>query len=978
MSREELRSAYDKMVLSEEFRQSAKEKLRAAAKERQERGSAREEHYADGTAAGADMTIRFTDEDKKPRRNIFAVLGVSAAAIAVLVVSAVLINNMKVPVTPPDSENENNSGIVSEPVTETVIETVIDGDVTEEADTPDYSNTTYFSYPGIGELRAKSGATLYEISEPPVKTENFSNAVFSKASIEALPEGFTVNEEVSGVYDDYGCSTTILACEGRGGRFTVGMCEGMEPMFPFVDGKIVSPEGLMYGGNGCSLLSSSDYYGGNYLNAEPIEICLNYIEQNGVVYYGGRWSDGGRIYKLQTENLNFGEDLQDIFAYIFYGKKKMPERFGDDYERKFRMCTVNSDKGYVSFNGIAEYSDEERQHETMMKYSEEEADDFLTNNIAGFSLPSGMKYDGACYAADNYAPFESCTLSFAGNNNAAMTYTEAKGVTSMRDKRYGMSTYMIKANEGINIDSVPNAFGGARNTLWLAANYDNSVLYAEWKTGDRCCYLTCENMDLNDFVRIVSDLNVPKDGDIYYDESSWYGEIHFQTVTPAKHTGTDDGERHKTFESSEDAYSKATGYTGIIHYTLSNLNSGDCLPGYQFDLEKSYYIPDESDEEKAERVVFNFTSESGEFYVNFFMPDKPHDNIELVTDGNGNAYVPKDDAAECGIFSEGDRLANNFMDPKTVPMRIGGCHTNNVSYYYAEGEMSGDGLYAAVSAKGCDTDEFVRLVKFLYGLTTNEEMTGVVDTVDTEQGTLVINSGTYLGTGAGYVGHVNSDWDYEGSEELYTLDDALAFTGNKAFVDPPLPFEPVKPDISYIANYIEFTDGYNIQLFHEGKPLEGETEDEKFLEAKKYYAGGIYVCDKAEYFADKTPSMRQFNLTFNETEDWRDGSVRLRVLEGNYGERYHGEGFASLTPEPSTELCERYMSEHQREVESGELTPIYVSAMPDLMNGGSYPTFDETASYFAGFKKGGLYYTISADGVSPEDFAKIVKAVYEG
>ncbi len=958
MNREELRSAYGKIILSEEYKQNAKEKLRAAAKERN--GSpARIEHYADEPDAGADITIRLSAEDKKPRGNIFMVMGVSAAAIAVLVLSAVLINTRANHVVSPVSDTESSEDSARE------TEISSESSVTEETDTPDTSDAEYFSYPGIGELKAERGAMFDGVSTPPEKTEDYSEGLFGENGIKALPDGFEVNEEESGVYGDI----MALVCEGRGGRFSISACDYMQFDFPFVDGMMVSPTSMMYNSASCRLISAKDYYGANSLNAEPVEIRLNYTEMKGVTYFGGQWTDNGTTFVLQTENLNFGEDIQDIFAYAFYGLDEMPARFGE-YENSFSTKSFDTPLGNVTFNELAVFDNGDAM--PMTEKSADGMSDHFINPIDADKLPCGLKPEKKlCSPVRNSTYFESTSICFKGDNGAEMTYTEAEGDTSLLSRRYGISAYTQRAN------LTDGAFSGADDTLYLATNSAGDVQYAEWRAGDRCCYLTCENMGINDFTEILYGLAVPQTGDIAYFMSTSAGEIRFQPLKAVTAPDSADfPEELKRVDASMSRTADLTRDYGLYEITLKSITDS-VIPGYYINYPESVCMVDSNDNTVFAALKYE-NDAGGELYINFDPLEELPKNMYYVTNEHGEVYEPLNTNDSSSILSYTDRYANNYIDPKRVSMRIGGTIENGVKYFYAYFPMDADySMNVLLSAKGCETDEFAELVKFI--MRDNVNTTGknrIIDTIDTEHGALVINAGEYLGTGGARITDVyNGNAERNGIENQYTNEDVLRFTGNNAaFVDPPLPFEPYKTDLSYCANYSDV----DMESIRGGETPAGEEDNEKYLEAKKYYVDGRFRSDKTAYFEDKTPTMREFSIGFYETDSVQDNYVDVIVLEGDFGERYHGMGFVSLTPEPSTELCEEYMKEHADEVESGRLTPIYAAAV-DLSSRDPVQTTDETlVYYYAGFKKDGLYYSISSKGVSPENFAKILKAIYEG
>nr|MDE7192743.1 hypothetical protein [Oscillospiraceae bacterium] len=177
--------------------------------------------------------------------------------------------------------------------------------------------------------------------------------------------------------------------------------------------------------------------------------------------------------------------------------------------------------------------------------------------------------------------------------------------------------------------------------------------------------------------------------------------------------------------------------------------------------------------------------------------------------------------------------------------------------------------------------------------------------------------------------------------------------------------------VYYTANYAEFHDGYNIQLFREGRPLLGESEsDEDFIEAQNYfYHGYCYITDKLPYFEDKTPMVQVYNADFSDGS----ASVTVSAYKGDFGQRYMGFGFQFLPAEPSN-LCEDYYNDYVYAQGNGEdsLSRIFAAEYGN--------TSDEEmhSVYYGGFFKNGLYYTITSDNIDAQAFADILAALYQG
>ena len=399
-------------------------------------------------------------------------------------------------------------------------------------------------------------------------------------------------------------------------------------------------------------------------------------------------------------------------------------------------------------------------------------------------------------------------------------------------------------------------------------------------------------------------------------------------------------------------------------------------------------------------VSLHYTNDyGGEFYINIAEMAYQGDSARYVTDDNNNIYAPKaTDGIYSYVMSESDFSSHNFTGSYEAfsAMYIGGKQVDGVNYFYAH-RKSGDrpdDIALRLSAKGCTLDSFMDLIAavvqckpsfsdynsytifesrtFIYN---DGEITGPAipefdpKSVETEQGTLVLNQGKYLGTGAGYNYEVNTV--ILGSEpSLYTKEDMTEFTGNNALFELPLGFEPTETKIGYAANYAEFHDGYNIQLFHEGRPLIGESEDADFIEAHGYFAGGYcYSYDKLPYFENKTPMVQVYNADFSDGS----ASVTVSAYKGDFSQRYMGFGFQFLPAEPSN-LCEDYYIDYVYEQGNGEdsLSRIFAASYENSM--------DETlrGCYYGGFYKDGIYYVVTAKNIDAQAFADILAALYQG
>lgn len=404
------------------------------------------------------------------------------------------------------------------------------------------------------------------------------------------------------------------------------------------------------------------------------------------------------------------------------------------------------------------------------------------------------------------------------------------------------------------------------------------------------------------------------------------------------------------------------------------------VPDYNLDAATSIYNDD--------LVSLHYTDGSdGEIYINITAREADGRPKRYVTDDNGNIYTGfATDKLPTYVLSEKDDGDHNFINSYGAYsfMYIGGKQVDGVNYFYAyrkSGDMPED-FELNISARGCTLDDFMDIIAAVvqyrawgfgdfngFRLTDGDLPEFDPTSVETEHGTLVLNQGKYLGTGAGVNYDVNSSIPMDGADNFYTEEDMTEFTGNSALFDLPLGFEPTETNVNYSANYAEFRDGYNIQLFHEGRPLIGESEsDEDFIEAHEYF-GYCYSNDKLRYFEDKTPIVQVYNADFSD----ENSSVSIQAYKGDFGERYMGFGFRFLPAEPSN-LCVDYREDYVYSQGNGEssLSQIFAAEYSD--------EWDETLHnhYYGGFCKNGVYYVVTVNNVDEQTFADILAALYQG
>ncbi|MDE7192907.1 MAG: hypothetical protein K2O14_02950, partial [Oscillospiraceae bacterium] len=238
------------------------------------------------------------------------------------------------------------------------------------------------------------------------------------------------------------------------------------------------------------------------------------------------------------------------------------------------------------------------------------------------------------------------------------------------------------------------------------------------------------------------------------------------------------------------------------------------VPDFTLDAPTSIYNDD--------MVSLHYTDGgSGEFYVNITARNADGSPERYVTDDSGNYYtgVPTDNLPTY-VMSEKDSEDHNFINSYGAFsfMYIGGKQVDGVNYFYAY-RKSGDkpeDFELNISAKGCTLDDFMDIVAAVvqyrawgfgdfngFRLTDGALPEFAPTSVETEHGTLVLNQGKYLGTGAGVSYEVNSNVPPDNEEyalnDLYTENDMTEFTGNGALFELPLGFEPAETSVYYTA-----------------------------------------------------------------------------------------------------------------------------------------------------------------------------------
>lgn len=506
---------------------------------------------------------------------------------------------------------------------------------------------------------------------------------------------------------------------------------------------------------------------------------------------------------------------------------------------------------------------------------------------------------------------------------------------------------------------------------------------------------TEENTDLT-----YDDLaTIDEDGNFVFTAHTGNANITLQPLEAAPAPGTTGA--YMTFDNPVAAATEAINRSKFHGLTiLGQVDNGEGAE-YVYPLEDTYGVDPGISAQFDPRVVPEYTLDaatsvynddivslhytnggSGEFYVNITAKNADGSPERYVTDDSGNIYtgIPTDKLPTY-VMSEKDYEDHNFINSYGAFsfMYIGGKQVDGVNYFYAyrkSGDMPED-FELNISAKGCTLDDFMDIVAAVvqyrawgfgdyngFRLTDGALPEFDPASIDTEHGTLVLNQGKYLGTGAGFNYDVSSG-------EFYTEEDMSEFTGNSVLFELPLGFEPTENGVSYFAEYAEFHDGYNIQLFHEGRPLLGEFEtDEDFIEAQKYFRNGFcYVNDKLPYFEDKTPIVQVYDADFTDG----NATVNVQAYKGDFGQRYMGFGFQFLPAEPSN-LCEDYYNDYVYTQGNGKdsLSRIFAASYSEDR--------DETLRncYYGGFRKNGIYYVVTVKNVDEQTFADILAALYQG
>ena len=571
----------------------------------------------------------------------------------------------------------------------------------------------------------------------------------------------------------------------------------------------------------------------------------------------------------------------------------------------------------------------------------------------------------------------------AGVREASAVYSCGEGTDDFKS----VSVYAISGSPDYEIYGIlprEREFAVA-DTVFETAN-DCSPIYFGRNGSDYCAIFrnyslgmffaaASVNLELDEFAGVVNELYNAKpyyfadeNGDISYSHNTRRAQINFgvkldgQNLTEkvyATFSGT-------PAEAVERTVAR-TGFDGVTYLGavdgIDEMNTR-AAKGLSLDGATSV-LPDD-----GSFISLHYMGAGKELYVNF--ADEAHlYDARRVADSDGRSWlIEGGDSGACVIPSKRQADGLDFVsgeDPTNYTW-LGGKVVDGTAYYEGFRRTSGDpsqALFVMVSAKGFTPREFADIMTVLIQAQPldSNSIYPVSETADTAHGTLVINGGDYYGTGGGYMSDVLASDD--DSMIMYTADDVKELCGVDAG-GITMPFEVAGRSLKYYANYAEFHDGSNYQLFRTGKPLEGETDDETFREAQQYFSGGMYSCDKTAYFADKTATMKWYYLGFTDGENYvtSQKKVSIEVHEGDFSERYLGACFEELTPRASDDFCADYFDTNREAFEAGRLSRVYVSCDR------------QTKIMYGGFIKNGIHFTVQAEGLTAQEYADILAQLY--
>lgn len=563
--------------------------------------------------------------------------------------------------------------------------------------------------------------------------------------------------------------------------------------------------------------------------------------------------------------------------------------------------------------------------------------------------------------------------SYIGDGEKGVTINVSTSIGTSMLSGAGLTEYNIANNSFECSNDCSMIFIGEDNNesgAYYAVFYNDTI--------DKYIRVNSSGISVKEFVDIVyalcnvqeittADYDIDSSGNVEYSITTFYSDINFGATLDGQKL-----EQVLNFPafsgSAEEAINTAietTGFAGLEHIGDDNFDVRAAY-GLSLDAGTSLVLT-----EDGTLISLHYISDSGEMFINFSDEEHLYD-IRRVTDSDGKSWIiDGGDSGACFIPTEQQRNGLDFLsgeDP-TNNTWLGGKEVDGTLYYEGFRRTSGipsEALFITVSAKGMQPKEFANvmsvLVQSMELYEYNEINTTPVEEAETANGTLLINGGGNYGTGGGYMHDVSSS-------KNYNYNDLQEFCGMDLSV-LEIPFETKYSALTYSANYAEFHSGENLGLYRTGQPLEGEENDDVFKAAQEYFINYEYTYDKLEYFADKTPTVKEYNLNYYNAEDFMLSTkwLTIKLIEGDFSERYLGTGFEKLNPTPSEGFCEDYLNAHREEFEQGMLSRVYVCSY----NG------DGIDRLYGGFMKDGIYYVVESSGITTEEYADILAQLYTG
>ncbi|MGN0701283.1 MAG: hypothetical protein ACI4J8_09825 [Oscillospiraceae bacterium] len=420
-------------------------------------------------------------------------------------------------------------------------------------------------------------------------------------------------------------------------------------------------------------------------------------------------------------------------------------------------------------------------------------------------------------------------------------------------------------------------------------------------------------------------------------------------------------------------------YIGRIQAAYSLPDGGSFCPldGFTFNLDNSFCS------EYGDCVILCFNNESGaELYIKIAkqMVNQKSNADRLAETPEGTVFAPSGSGLASTIVPYDNLTTNDPFNIVDSSWFFAGAEKNGVKYLHAGNCPTNPTTNSLVfSASGMSEEHFTQLVITMVQGAYNERFRfaapfsqpRIAETFASDYGELVFNEGSVLGvTNAGKVYNVENSWsNKDGTERSYTEEDLLEFSGgNEAFsVYPLLNWNPDTVTISYKADYKEFTEDMDAaQCFMYGRPLPDEPEDERFMEAHKYFDANkmCYTDDRLSYFDDKTPVQRIITQSYYSYADGDYKSLTITGIRGTYNCYLSDFVFSYLPAQPSADFLSTYTANPQ----TGD--PTYIYAGMTALNG--------VKVMCGGFYIDGMYYIVNAENISESGFADVLANLYIG